>query len=336
MSEQEQSARIKDLIGASTKVLILQPDNPDGDSLGSALALEQILMLQGKETELVCGIKIPSYLSYFPGWDRVSQELPTHYDLVILVDTSSLALIDNSIRSLRSGALSKSPLIVIDHHATPSSIDFASASLIEATSSATAEVIYNLCKRLGYALNDVARNALVAAILSDTLGLTTDNVSAQTIYSIAEMVEQGVSLANLEAARRANMRKSADLVHYKGELLKRIQYFDNDRVALVVIPWPEIERYSPLYNPSVLALEDMRLTERTAIAIALKVYHDGKITAKIRSNQGYPIAGTLAEHFGGGGHDYASGFKLYGNQDSDSLIKSVVAKASELLKPGDS
>ena len=335
MQEQDQSSKIKALIDASTKVLILQPDNPDGDSLGSALALEQILMLQGKETELVCGIKMPGYLSYFPGWDRVSQELPPHYDLVILVDTSSLALIDNSIKSLRAGALSQRPLIVIDHHATPASIDFASASLIEASASATAEVIYNLCKQLGYELNDAARNALVAAILSDTLGLTTDNVSARTLYSIAEMVEQGVSLANLEAARRANMRKSADLVHYKGELLKRIQYFDNDRIALVVIPWSEIERYSPLYNPSVLALEDMRLTEGTAIAIALKIYRDGKITAKIRSNQGHPIAGALAENFGGGGHDYASGFKLYGSQDSDSLIKSLIAKASELLNAGD-
>ncbi len=334
MQEQDQSSKIKALIDASTKVLILQPDNPDGDSLGSALALEQILMLQGKETELVCGIKMPGYLSYFPGWDRVSQELPSHYDLVILVDTSSLALIDNSIKSLRAGALSQRPLIVIDHHATPASIDFASASLIEASASATAEVIYNLCKQLGYKLNDAARNALVAAILSDTLGLTTDNVSARTLYSIAEMVEQGVSLANLEAARRANMRKSADLVHYKGELLKRIQYFDNDRIALVVIPWSEIERYSPLYNPSVLALEDMRLTEGTAVAIALKIYRDGKITAKIRSNQGHPIAGVLAENFGGGGHDYASGFKLYGSQDSDSLIKSVIAKASELLNAG--
>ena len=333
MSVTNQISKINDLIDASSRVLILQPDNPDGDSLGSALALEQILMLKNKETELVCGIKIPNYLSYFSGWDRVVQEFPSHFDLVILVDTSSLSLIDNSMVSLKhNNMLKKHPFIVIDHHATPTSINFASASLIEPTSSATAETIYNLAKDLKYELNEAARNALVAGILSDTLGLTTDNVSARTMHSVAEMVEQGVSLAKLEAARRLNMRKSSDLVHYKGQLLERIKYFSKDRIALLIIPWPEIERYSPSYNPPMLVMEDMRLTTGTDIAIALKVYPEGKVTAKIRSNQGYPIAGALAESYGGGGHDYASGFKLLDNPDIDLLVKSVVTRTVELLE----
>ena len=109
------------------------------------------------------------------------------------------------------------------------------------------------------------------------------------------------------------------------------QVYDNDRIALLTIPWQEIEYYSPMYNPSILALEDMRLTTNTAISIVLKVYPEGKVTGKIRSNFGKPIAAKLAESFSGGGHDYASGFKLTNNPDTEKLKKDIVSKSKELL-----
>ncbi|MGH7234536.1 MAG: DHH family phosphoesterase [Candidatus Saccharimonadales bacterium] len=331
----ELANKIKNLIDGSKRVLIVQPDNPDGDSMGSALAMEQILMLMDKETEMVCGIKIPDYLAYLPGWDRVSQEVSNNYDLAILLDTSSLSLIENFTRHEKQIGLSKHPLIVIDHHATKPDIDFASVMLVNPDAAATSQVIYALIKQLDLKLNGPARNALTASILSDTLGLTTDNVSAQTMFTVAELVEQGVSLSDLETARRSLMRKSPELVHYKGQLLERIQYFEDDRIAFLSIPWDEIERYSPLYNPPMLVLEDMRLTTNTDVAIVLKLYPEGKVTAKIRSNHGYPVAGALAEAFGGGGHEYAAGFKLTDGRDPEQLIKDMVSKASQLLKSQD-
>jgi nanoRNase/pAp phosphatase (c-di-AMP/oligoRNAs hydrolase) len=146
--------------------------------------------------------------------------------------------------------------------------------------------------------------------MADSLGLTTPATSARSIHIIAELVEGGVNLPELENKRRDMMRKSPELTRYKGELLQRIEYFSDDRVATVTIPWEEIQEYSPHYNPSMLVLEDMRLTTNARVAIAFKLYSDGHITAKIRANYGSPIAGKLAEHFGGGGHSYSSGFKI--------------------------
>src|SRR5690606_27875191 len=105
-----------------------------------------------------------------------------------------------------------------------------------------------------------------------------------------ELVEGGVSLAELEHARRELMRKDPDLVRYKGELLQRIEYFHDNQIAVITIPWEEIERYSAQYNPSMLVLDDMRMTTGTHLAIAFKTYPDKRITAKIRANQGYPVA----------------------------------------------
>ena len=325
--------QIYELVHNAKTVLIIQPDNPDGDSLGSSLGLEQIMAALGKDTYMVCGTALPNYLQYIPGWDRVETDLPAKFDISIIVDTSTLTLLENLTKHIGIAALRSRPCIVIDHHKTESAIDFSTVKLNVPQAAATAEVIYELCRQLEWEIPLPGKNALAAAILSDSLGLTADSTTARTVHIIGELVEAGVSLSGLENARRDTIRKSSELVHYKGRLLERIEYFDDDRVALLVIPWPEIEQYSPIYNPSVLALDDMRLTTNTVIAVALKLYPDGRVTAKIRSNYGHPIAAKLAESFGGGGHDYASGFKLnnYDQSQIDKLKQDIVKCTKDLL-----
>jgi phosphoesterase RecJ-like protein len=148
---------------------------------------------------------------------------------------------------------------------------------------------------------------------------------------VAELVEGGVKLAQLENARRETMRREPELIHYKGRLLERVEFFDNDRIAVIVIPWEEIEKYSALYNPPMLVIDDMRLGKNTDVAIAFKLYPEGKITAKIRCNYGQGIAGKLAEHFGGGGHSYAAGFKLVDGQVIEEVKSETVKQAARLL-----
>lgn len=325
----KEAEEIKELVNKARKILIIQPDNPDGDSLGSSLALEEILGNLGKDVVMVCGMEIPVYLSYLAGWDRVIYDPPTHFDLSIVVDTSSLSLLENLTKQVKISALRSKPMIVVDHHSSPETIDFATIMLKEEAASTT-QVIYELSKQLSWDIPQAAKIALTAGILSDTLGLTSSSTTARTVFILAELVSSGVSLSALENARRDFQRKSPELVHYKGQLLERIEYFNDNRLALLTIPWPEIERYSPQYNPSVLALEDMRLTTGTIVAVALKIYPDGKVTGKIRCNYGYPIAAKLAEAFGGGGHDYASGFKLQNNPNLEDLKNKLIVKSREL------
>ncbi|HEY1644957.1 MAG TPA: hypothetical protein VGF75_01055, partial [Candidatus Saccharimonadales bacterium] len=82
--------------------------------------------------------------------------------------------------------------------------------------------------------------------------------------------------------------------------------------------------------PPMLVIEDMRLIENSALAVVIKVYSDGHMTAKIRANDGFPIAAELAEHFGGGGHAYASGFKT-SDYSLEDLKKEVVTTVASLL-----
>lgn len=330
MSEITEAGQIAEIIDQAKIIVVIQADNPDGDSLSSALALEHILGDLGKEVHLYCGVDIPLHLKYLSGSDRVVKELPNKFDASIIVDTSSDNLLEQLGLTNQKIWLKNKPCIILDHHDVDPSINFASVVCsLEAV--ATSEVIYELAMQLKWPLNDEAKKLLAIGILSDSLGLMTDSTSARSIHIIGELVDAGVNLAEVDAARRETMRRSPDLVHYKGQLLQRVEYYDDNRIAMVTIPWEEIERYSHEYNPSILVLDDMRLTENTAVAIAYKLYPDGKVTAKIRSNYGFMIASDLAKHFGGGGHPYASGYKIQDGRPYNEVKAETIKVASQLL-----
>lgn len=325
------SKDIDKLIGETNDILVIQADNPDGDSLGSALALEEILAGLGKNVRLYCGIDIPSYLRYFKGWDRVERELPHKFDLAILVDAASTSLLEVLNNNGQLQSLAKKPLLILDHHETSDAFEGFDARWFQKPAVATAELIYDLAQANRWPLSHEAKQHITAAIMSDSLGLTSEATTAHSVRVIADLVEQGVNLSSVDAARREYMKKSPELVAYKGKLLQRIEYWSDERIATIAIPWEEIEKYSPLYNPSMLVIEEMRMTENVEVAIAFKIYKDGKVTGKIRTNPGHGIAADLAQAFGGGGHSYASGFKTQATTDFESLRTDIIHKAIELL-----
>jgi phosphoesterase RecJ-like protein len=322
--------KIQEILKDAHNILIIQADNPDGDSLGSAIALENILGDMGKEPYLYCGVRIPSYLTYLPGWDRVQQDMPKKFDASIIVDTSASSLLEVLTNANQMTWIATKPCIILDHHDVELTIPFATVNCNYPAVS-TGEIIYELAKQADWPLNHEAKQMIATSIMSDSLGLVTEATSARSIHIIAELVESGISLAELEHQRRMLMRKQPELVKYKGELLQRIDYHASARIATVFIPWREIEEFSPLYNPSMLVMDEMRMTIGVQVAIAFKVYKDGKVTAKIRCNQDAPIANKLAEHFGGGGHAYASGFKIQDVRPFNELKSECISFASELL-----
>ena len=112
----EQAAAIADIINEAQSIVVIQAENPDGDSLASALALEEMLGAQKKNVFLYCPVQIPRHLRFMAGWDRVSEELPKTFDASIIVDTSSASLMERVFTPQQLPVLRSRPAIVIDHH----------------------------------------------------------------------------------------------------------------------------------------------------------------------------------------------------------------------------
>lgn len=319
--------KAKELIESAQKIVIIQAENPDGDSLGSALALEEILSDLGKEVKLYCDVETPKYLRYVSGWDRVTQDFDTSADLAIIVDTASETLISKALElpGVRH-FLESHPVLVIDHHATDSTLSFPHTMLDEDVV-ASGEVIFKLATQSGWTVNQQAAEDILIAIMSDSLGLTTQNVSAETFFTVGKLVELGAKNSVIEARRREFMKKSPEILAYKGRLLERIEYLLDGKLAIIHIPWEEIEEFSDQYNPSVLVLDEMRLVEGVQIGVAIKTYPDGKLTGKLRAN--VPVAEQIAGFFGGGGHAYASGFRVY--ESYDKIMSELVTATDKAL-----
>lgn len=316
------------LIQKAHKIIVIQAENPDGDSLGSSLALEEILGDLGKDVVLYCPVDIPKYMRYIAGWDRVVTEFDTSADLAIIVDTTADILMSKVLeaRGVRH-YLETHDVLVIDHHieAEPT-LSFDHTLLLEKGVSAS-QVIYNLAAEANWTINQQAATAMLAALLSDTLGLTTQNVDSDAYATASRLAALGASVSDIEEARREFMKKSAQILTYKGKLIERIEYFLDGQLAIVRIPFEEIEAYSDQYNPSVLVLDEMRLVIGVKLAVAIKTYPDGKLTGKLRSN--LPIASDVAGYFGGGGHKYAAGFRVY--EAEDEVVRELVTASQKAL-----
>ncbi len=308
------------------RVCIIQAENPDGDSLGSAIALDYIL--QQTENYLYCPVDIPKYLHYFEDWSRVEVEFDYKADGYIIVDTASSILLsklldDTAIRN----CLYNKPVLVIDHHESEDDLDFPHEAIIEPLP-ACADLIYKIAKAENLTINKPAAEAIYSAISSDTLGLVSQSVTADTMRTMAELIELGANPAELDERRREFMKKSQRILSYKADLIKRVDYSLDGQLATVLIPFEEIQQYSDEYNPNVLILEELRLVEGVVVAIAIKTYPDGKVTGKIRTSK--PIAEQIAGYFGGGGHPYAAGFRTYDTNYSE-VVSDVVKILPDLL-----
>jgi bifunctional oligoribonuclease and PAP phosphatase NrnA len=280
---------------------------------------------------MYCAVSVPSYLKYVNGADRVVNELPPKTDLSIIVDTSASSLLKNIQKDRFFSQIKSKPCIVIDHHhQVDADIEYADLNInIEAA--ATGEALFYISKELDWPINLEASRSIAIAILSDTLGLTTESTTDQTVLVIAAMLKNGVKLSEIDTARKLFNKKSLELTHYKGELLKRIQTYADGKLAIVTIPWSETEKYSHQYNPPMLVLEDMKLVEGVEVAVVFKTYPDGKLTAKLRSNNSAPVCAKLAASFGGGGHNFASGFKIDDCNDAETTINEFIKEADRIL-----
>lgn len=319
------------LINDARKIIVIQAENPDGDSLGSSLALEEILGDLGKDVVLYCPVEIPKYMRYINGWDRVVTDFDTTSDLAVIVDTTADVLLSKVLEtpSVRH-FLESHPVLVIDHHTTEPTLSF-DHTLLTADAVATSHVVYDLATSADWAINTQAAEDMMIALMSDSLGLTTPNVTPETFHFAGNLAALGASNNIIEERRREFMKKSPEILAYKGELIRKIEYLLDGKLALVHVPWDEIEKYSDAYNPGALIGDELRLVENVALSVVIKTYPDGKVTGRLRGN--LPIAEAVAGYFGGGGHAYAAGFRVY--EQYDTIVSELVTATNKALQEYD-
>ncbi|QWQ32669.1 hypothetical protein KOY48_02420 [Candidatus Minimicrobia naudis] len=172
----------------------------------------------------------------------MQNDFPFQADAAIIVDTSADVLLSKVLET--PGArhfLETHPTLVIDHHTAESTLSF-DHIMFSDTVVATGELLYQLFTHSGWAINPQAAEDLLIAIMCDSVrGFTTPNTTASTFHVAGEFTELGASNAEIEERRREFMKKSPEILAYKGKLIERIEYLLDGQLALVHVPFEEIQ-----------------------------------------------------------------------------------------------
>jgi phosphoesterase RecJ-like protein len=309
--------QIRAAILAKNRFLITSHARPDGDSIGSQLAMAFALDALGKQVRIVNADPAPEHYGDFPGMDRIEVSQAAEdvtADAVIVMECSELA---------RTGVagLEREFLINIDHHA--GNRMYGAVNWHDETAAACGEMVFELIQALGVPLSFEIATHIYLAILTDTGSFHHSNITPRTFDICRQTVQAGVNPAVM--ARRVFDSNSFGKLKLIGTLLDRMELVDGGRLAVLYLDDAMLEATGSTHNDTE-GLINLPLTAREIQAVVFfKSTTDGDVRVSMRSKYDVDVR-KVAGEFGGGGHKNASGFTVAGPlaEVRDRIVQRIV------------
>ena len=312
-------SQVIDLIEKHERFAITSHIRPDGDSLGSSLALCWILRGLNKNAEVVMCDQVPHAYSKLPGAEdvKVVPDVSRQYDAVFVIECSDVS---------RPGlpGLENQFVVNIDHHSTTEL--FGDVNWIDSTAAAVGEMIYNLAKAIGARINPELASCVYAALLTDTGSFHFSNTTERTFKIASELVRHGAQPAKLSQAIFYSYPYAK--VRLVGEVLSTLQRDDSGRIAWIRMSKEAMEGTGATEDDSD-GIINYPLTVGEVEAVAFfRELSNSTFRISLRSKNRVNVA-RVAEAFGGGGHCNAAGFTV--SADFDELSKAVIERLKEAV-----
>ena len=294
--------RIRDEVLRRRRFLLTSHARPDGDSIGSQLAMAFALDALGKQVRIVNADAAPDHYQEFPGMDRIeiADRVTPDVDAVIVMECSDLG---------RSGVegLDEQFLINIDHHA--GNRLYGALNWHDESAAACGEMVFDLIRALDVPLSLEIATHIYLAILTDTGSFHHSNITPRTFDICRQTVEAGVNPAAM--ARRVFDSNSFGKLKLIGALLDSMVLLDDGRLAVLHMDDGMLEACGCTNNDTE-GLINLPLTAREIQAVVFfKMAPDGVVRVSMRSKYDVDVR-RVANEFGGGGHKNAAGFTVTG------------------------
>ena len=290
--------QLKTSIDTAHSILLTVHVSPDGDAIGSMLAMYEALVAQGKAVRMVVDDVIPEKFSFLPLCSKIEpiESLETGYtsDMLLILDASTFERIGEV------GVRVSAPTFNIDHHISNS--EFADGLYLRPDFSSTGETVAYLCKMWNWEITQSMGQALYMAMATDTGFFKFSNTTAHTMdmaglcltagaqpHVISEAIEQ-VEQARIEVLK---------------EVLEQVRFHHDGQVVSMSLTLPIMERVGDDTDGFVDMIRNIKGVD---VAIVLKAKTDTLTRASIRSK--VRDANQIASHFGGGGHIRAAGCSI--------------------------
>jgi len=287
-------------------VLLITHVYPDGDALGSQIALGFILEGLGKRVVLFGEEKVSHLYDFLPGSDRIVTELPdpAGFDCAVALDCGDVLRLGGQ----RERMLSAHPFVVIDHHAGHK--DFGDLRWVDAERSATGEMVFDLAAAIGAEISEDAAFCLYTAIVSDTGSFKYSSTSANTLRVAAELIGKGVQPAKVAGRLYDNF--SISRLELLKDVLATLRLYGQNRLAMIHVTREMFENTGGVEEDTENFIDYPRSLQSVRVAAFLKEARDGRIAISMRSKGSEHDVAAVARSLGGGGHRNAAGCKLAG------------------------
>jgi len=306
--------QIRERFKEAKRVLVASHVRPDGDAVGSVLALGLALEQAGKNVEMVLVDGVPSSFRHLKGSEKIRRHPTAPFDLFVSVDCADRKRLGGALQPL--GA----PHLNIDHHVTNER--FGELNLIEPDAVATAAILTDHLPHWGLEITLPVAEALLNGIVTDTLGFRTSNVTPHALRQAADLMERGANLPELYM--RGLVRRSLAAARYWGAGLSRLRY--EDGIIWSILTLEDRRQAGYTSNDDADLINVISAIDGGRVGMIFVEQENGHVKISWRAlEEGMDVA-QVARALGGGGHQAAAGADIRGT------LENVVPHVLQLTK----
>ncbi|MBQ8151552.1 MAG: bifunctional oligoribonuclease/PAP phosphatase NrnA [Firmicutes bacterium] len=321
MNKNASLTQIGQILQESESVLIFPHISPDGDALGSSIALCRALRAEGKNSYVLMEDRVPEYIGFLPSecCTRDQEVLPA-CDAAICVDCSEENRLGERL-DVYKGAGTR---LCIDHHINQEG--FGDFYYINEGVAAAAELIYTLIREMGWKLDIEAAEALYTGIVTDTGSFQYSNTTPETHIIAARLIAEGVNVNKISV----DLYQNVALTQAKAEsrVMDRMELFAGGRAAISYITNEDLEELNATSDDTESAIDMLRNIRGVEIAAFLKE-RDSAVKVSLRAKTTGDVQ-KIARCFNGGGHKKAAGCTI--KEDMDRAVELIRSAIEDVLE----
>ncbi len=316
--------QISELLRGQNSFLVLTHYRPDGDAVGSQLALTILLKDLGKQVEAWNDDEVPAKFRFLPQSNLITRPPaePKDFDVVIAIDTSTWQRLGSAVQRIHT----RKHFVNIDHHV--SNEKFADINWIVPAAPASGQIAFDLVKRGGFKLTREMATCLFAAISTDTGSFSYGSTTAESLRVAAELVDTGINVG--EICRHVYESYPYARLMLLQKALAQLQLTDGNRVAYTWVTTEMFEESGAKREDTEGLIDYARAIDGVLVAILFEeMTEPGKTRISLRSKHPKLDVNSVARRFGGGGHREAAGARIAG--EPHEIERKVLAVVSEAL-----
>ncbi|MBE5805934.1 MAG: bifunctional oligoribonuclease/PAP phosphatase NrnA [Clostridiales bacterium] len=292
---------IKEEIEKAQDIVVLTHECPDGDAVGSALAMYLTLKKLGKQVDVI----IPEYsrvFEFLPGADQIKKEGKEEYDLAISVDVTGISRLNGFAKYFEKAKVK----IQIDHHQVNEM--FADYNFVNPASPACAQNLIFIIEQLGVEIDEQIGICLLTGIITDTGGFKYEGVSAETFEFTSWILAKGVNVSDVY--KKVMQTKTKANFELRKLIMDRMEFLCDEKIAFTYMTLADEKNVGAEPGDHEGLVEIGRDIEGVEVSIFIREIENGGYKASLRSND-YVNVSDVCITFNGGGHKRAAGCTIY-------------------------